>query len=324
MANTVRDTDNTINVDVLLAETISAYNKFYPVISQFSTDFSAAAAKKNETLLSRVLHTPTVSTFNGNYMTSADNANTLSSDVPITLSEHKYASIKLDYEDAISTKRNLIGELSEQMAHALGADFMAKVWDELTEANFSNQLVRDGSTSGQEHDLTMLNAARETLNGKGASPTGRYGIVSSATFTKLLQDEKIASGDYYGQLQGSNGVGVLRNLAGFEAIYEYPAADANSESLVGFFGDKTAICLAGRVPVDFNQQAALANAPAIASSTVVQDPSTGFSLMGMAYQQVGTFDVYASMTHIYGVHAGSAGGSAGDKTDNGGVLVATA
>ena len=321
MANIVRNTDNTISVDELLTETISSYNEFYPVVKQFSTDFSAQAGKFNQTLISRIITKPSVQDFAGNYMTSAVNGDTLSNDVTVTLDKHRYSTVQFEYDDAITTGRNFITETSEQMAHSLGVDIMENVWDECVEANFSNRIIKDGSTTNEEHNLKMLQDIRLEMNVNKASPTGRFGIVNSTVMSALLNDEKIASGDYYGQLSGGNGIGILRNIAGFEAIYEYPQAGDNSENVLGFFGDKSAIVLAGRVPQDFNQQAALANAPAVASSTVVQDASTGFSLMGMAYQQVGTFDIFATMTYILGVHAGKAGGLAGDKTDNGGVLL---
>lgn len=328
------NTDNTISVDELLTDVLASYQKKFPVIKQLSTDFSSESARKGQSVIARILSQPGVETYNGSYSvktdgsTSADSVASLTKDLVITLDQHKHVPVKMDYADLIATRRDLYGEMIGELSYALGNDFMKQVWQKLTASNFSNAVTRDGDATDttKSHDLDMIHEVREKLNSQGASTQGRYGIVSSAVMTKLLSDTRIASGDYYGQLSGSNGIGQLNNIGGFEAIYEYPEATetvgGSDENIVGFFGDKSAINIAGRVPSDFNEQASRANAPAIASSSIVSDANTGLSMMGITYQEAGTFDIYTTLTHIYGLRAGAEGGK-GD-TSNGGVRLITA
>jgi len=324
------NTDNTLSVDELLTDVLESYKTQFPVIGQFSSDFSSETARKGQSIIARILSAPSVEDFNGSYSKKSDGSSeapsvgSLTKDLAITLDQHKHVPVKMDYADLIATRRDLYGEMVGELSYALGKDLMGKVWDKILNANFSSKVTRTGlSTDNAEaHNLFMLHDVRETLNSQGASTQGRYGIVSSEVMTSLLVDERIASGDYYGQLSGANGLGILRNIAGFEAIYEYPDADGNSENLVGFFGDKSAISIAGRVPNDFNEQASRANAPAIASSTIVADPSSGMSMMGITYQEAGTFDIYTTLTHIYGLRAGAEGGQG--STASGGCRVVTA
>lgn len=317
------NTNNTLSVDELLTDVLESYKTQFPVIGQFSTDFSSESARKGQSIIARILSAPTVENFGGNYSKKADGETEaqsiggLTKDLAITLDQHKHVPVKMDYADLIATRRDLYGEMVGELAFALGKDLMGAVWAKVLEANIATE---NAQSSGW--NLQTLLDARLDLNTQGASVQGRYGIVNSDVMSSLLADEKIASGDYYGQLSGANGVGILRNIAGFEAIYEYVGADGNSENCLGLFGDKSVINIAGRVPSDFNEQASRANAPSIASSTIVSDPSSGMSMMGITYQEAGTFDIYTTLTHIYGIRVGSEGDAG--STANGGVrLVAS-
>jgi hypothetical protein len=329
MATAIGHSDNTLSVNELVADVLDSYKQQFPVISNFARDFSTDSARRGQTITARILSSvasPSDYGDTGSYEESTTNVASLTKDINITLDQHKYVSISMDYLDMISTQRDLYGEVASTLAHTLGKGLMGAIWDGIIASNFSQNVNRDGTSTNEEHDLGMLHQVREKLNTNGASTAGRYGIVTSAVMTKLLTDEKIASGDYYGQLSGANGIGILKNIAGFEAIYEYPTSDDNSESLVGFFGDRNAINIASRVPSDFQAQASRANAPAIANNSIVQDADTGLPMMAISYQKAGTFDVVATLTHIYGLRfgKGGSGGSAGDLTDYSGVRLVTA
>lgn len=334
MANVTRDSaTNTLSTDELISDVLASYKTQFPILGSFATDFSTDEIRAGQTIIARILSNPSAATFGGDYSNSATDVATLTDDLPITVDQHKFVNVQLKYLDLIATKRDLYGEMVQGLAYALGSDLMAKVWDKITDANFSNKLVRDGVTGSgevvddEEHNFGMLVAARTRLNAQGANPNGRFGIVSSATMEKLLLDERIASNDYFGQRSGANGLGVLSNIAGFEAIYEYPVSSsdfANSENLVAFFGDKSAINIAARLPEDFTTQAARAGAPQIANSSIVQDADSGMPMRALTYMKQDSFDIITSIEHIYGIRAGKEGGSGDTGTDKGGVRIVTA
>ena len=95
-------------------------------------------------------------------------------------------------------------------------------------------------------------------------------------------------------------------------------------NLTSFFSDRTGIVMAARLPNDPEAMANRLGIPSIAGTEVVTDPETGLSLMGITWQEPGTFDLYTTLVWIYGMSAGSQGGSAGDLTDFGGHRVVTA
>lgn len=64
--------------------------------------------------------------------------------------------------------------------------------------------------------------------------------------------------------------------------------------------------------------------PKIASFEVVTDPDSGLSLLCIKWMKAGTFDIYMTMTLLYGCSAGKQTGAAGTKTDYAGHRVKTA
>lgn len=118
--------------------------------------------------------------------------------------------------------------------------------------------------------------------------------------------------------------GHLRNVAGFEDVYEYPDLPANSENLSGYFGIRAGIVMSSRLPTNMSEVASRLGIPKIAKTEVVTDEETGLSLLGITWQKSGTFDLLTTMVWLYGISAGKQGGSAGDLTDYAGHRLVTA
>lgn len=308
------------NTVELVTDVIDAFKVRFPMISAMSTDFSSEEAKLGDTIRGRVTSVPAATDYDGTdgYKANATSANSLTEDVSITLNQHKHVPVKVDYIDQISTKRNLYNEVVGQMAFQLGKTMTDFVLGKVLQANFSHEVT--GTALNSDYDA--LSTATQILNGNGASPVGRYGIVNSAVFGALEADARIASGDYHGQQRGGSAYGVLSNVGGFEAIYEYPDMPANGEDLSGFFGDKSALVIASRVPTDMDAVAQALGVPSIAKTEVVSDADTGLSFMNITYQDPHTFDMYTTTTVIYGAYAGAEGGTDDSGTDKGGLRLA--
>jgi len=308
------------NTIELLTDVIDAFKTRFPMITAMATDFSNEEARLGDTIRGRVMTSPTTQDYGANgYKDNAADANSLSNDVTVTLNQHKHVPIKVDYINQISTRRNLYNEVVGEMAHALGKGMVDYVLGEYDAANISNEVVATEANS----DLDVLLTANKVLNTRGASPTGRYAIVNSDVFAYLQSDERVSSGDYYGQRRDGNAYGVLSNIGGFENVYEYPDLPSNDSVMTGLFADRSAIVLAARVPSDFDQVAASLGVPSIAKTEVVTDADTGLSFMNITYQDPHTFDLYTTTTVIYGAHVGGAG-TADAGTDKGGLRLVNA
>ena len=82
--------------------------------------------------------------------------------------------------------------------------------------------------------------------------------------------------------------------------------------------------IASRLPEDPSQLARSLGVPSISATDVVTDEETGLSLMGITWQDPGTFDLYYTVVIMYGAAAGKQGGSAGALTDYAGHRLITA
>ena len=94
--------------------------------------------------------------------------------------------------------------------------------------------------------------------------------------------------------------------------------------MTGFFGTKESIVLATRVPRDIAAIAQAAGIPMVAAFETLTDPDTGLTLLGIKWIEQGTFDIYCTVTVMYGAVAGKQAGSNGTLLDYAGHRLKTA
>jgi hypothetical protein len=313
---------STLSTSEILMDVMDAFKVIFPMLNRFGTDFSSETAKLDQTVIARISSLPTVRDYDGTtgYQANAANANGLTTDVPVTLNRHKHVPVKVDYLEQLATKRDLYNEAIKNLAYALGKEAFDYAMSLVVDANFSQNTTFSVANS----DKDMLTSVTKSLNIIGAAPRGRFGIVSSAVFETLDNDARIASKDYHGQQRDGEAYGHLKGVAGFEDIYEYPGMPTNSENLSSFFGDRRALVMASRVPKDMQALASRIGLPQISKWEPVTDPDSGLTLMAITWQEAGTFDVYTTLTWIYGISAGSQGGADGALTDYAGHRIVTA
>lgn len=313
---------STLSINELAQDVFDAFKQQLPVLRDIGYDLSSATAKKGDQIKARVAKLPAVSTYDGTtgYENGATEASALFVDVPVTLDQHKHVPVKLDYIDSISSKIDLYGIAVMNIGYALAKSVLDFALGKVLAANFSEVTTEPIISTSSE----TLGKVRKALNTRGAALIGRFGIVNSDFFEALDNDVRIASKDYYGQQTNAKPLGILRNVKGFGTVYEYPDLPANGENLSGYFGDRTGIVLATRIPNDISAVADSAGIPKIASFEVVTDAETGLSMLAIKWMKSGTFDVYVTFTLLYGVAAGSQGEGAGKIMDYAGHRVATA
>lgn len=315
----------TLSTAQILELVMDAFKVRLPFLATaFATDFSDEKAKLNQTVNARIAGLPSVQDYDATsgYKPNAADAKTLLDDVPVTINQHKHVPIKLDFLDAASTVNqiNLLEEATMNCGYVLAKSIVDYCLGLVVAANFSQSTTSIVANS----DLDLLVSVREALNGIGANTMGRFGIVGSGVMSTLTTDSRIASGDYHGQMIGDDALGHLRGIQGFSNIWEYPDMPANAENLSAFFGTKESVVLATRVPNDTSEIAKAAGIPQVASFETMTDEDTGLTLLGIKWIEQGTFDLYCTVSVMYGAVAGKQGGTAGDKTDYAGHRVVTA
>jgi len=256
------------------------------------------------------------------YKTNAAESTSLMNDVPVTIDRHKHVPVKMDFIDAASTVQQikLLEEATMNCGYVLAKSMVDYCLSLCNSTNFTQRSIYAAADS----DLDMLINIREDLNGVGASPIGRFGIVNSSVMSYLTADSRIASSDYHGQRINGEAYGHLRAIQGFENVWEYPDMPNNSENQTGFFGTKESIVLATRVPKDVTEVAQAMGIPMAASFETLTDPDTGLTLLGIKWIEQSTFDAYVTVAVMYGAAAGAQAGAGASKTDYAGHRLVTA
>lgn len=233
----------TLTPTEVLQQTLSAFRTLFPFIGRMGVDFSTAAPLRLEqTVIAHIRSLPTVANYDATtgYANGAVSARTLLTDLPILVDSHKHVPVYLDHLDAIKDLKETFLGVTGDMAYQLGKSMVDSILDKCTGANLSYSQTATTANS----DLDVIEQITTDMNGNGAAPRGRVGLVNSAVAQTLALDSRIGSKDYYGQLTGGGGLRMFKGIGGFEAIYEYPALDANNAAGQAFTAASTDICTA--------------------------------------------------------------------------------
>lgn len=310
----------TLTTTEILQDTLDAFKLMLPMLSSFTTDFSNARSKKGETIMAHVATLPAVQDYDATngFQANPATADSLLTDVPVVLNQFKHVPIKVTYLTQLASRKDLYKEAVRNYAYVLAKYVLDYVLGLVTAANVTNQKIFSTANTS----LDSVEAVRTQLNVQKAYPTGRFGLVNTAFAGALQSDTRVGSSLYYGQLNGGNGYRRFQNLGGFENIFEYPDLPANGINLAGFFGDRRSSIIASRLP-NVQDMAAELNVPQVARFETIQDVMTGLSLLGIVWQQQGTFDVWVTAALLFGASVGAQGGAANGITDKACVRVTT-
>jgi hypothetical protein len=312
----------TLTTTEILADTLDAFRTFVPMISAFSTDFSNARSKKGEQIMAHVSTLPSVQDWDANSGMELNQveADALITDVPVTLNQFKHVPVRVKALTQLASRKDLYLEAIRNIAYVLGKYVVDYVLSLVTAANVTNQKI----ASTLNTSMDTLELLRTTLNTQKAASVGRFGLISSACGGAIQADPRASNSQYYGQLNGGNAYRHYVNMAGFSNIWEYPDFPANGINLSGFFGDRRAAVIASRLPSDIEDLADEAGVPKIANFETLTDDQSGLSMMAIAYQKQGTFDIWLTIALLFGASVGAQGGGAAAKTDSAGIRLRTA
>jgi hypothetical protein len=310
----------TLTPTVILQQTMEAFKARVPQLQLFSTNFSSQRVKKGQTLTGHIRAVPTVGDYGSTsgYFENGQEGESLLTDVPVTASAHKHCTVSLTHLNAISDEKRT--EFLGDQAYAMGKSVVDAALALVLATNFSESTTETIANT----DADTLRKVRTAMGKKKANLDNLNGIVNIDFAAALDADARIASRDYKGAMLEAGPVGVFRGVQGFREIYEYADLGANGENLSGFFFDPRAVVVATGLPSDSTDLAASLGIPAIASTEVLTDPSSGLSMLGIMHMAPGKLDIYMSIALVYGVAAGKQTGSSGTICDYAGHRVKTA
>lgn len=306
----------TLSPSLLATRSLQAYKKMFPVLGTIANDLKEEQAHKGQQIIARISKVPTVADFNAVQDTNKQDSQTLLEDVPLTLNRHRESVIEWTQSDLESSQIRLL-EAADNIGYAIAKDVLDYVLTQAVAANFSTSVTKASP------DRSTLRAITKAMNANGAGMV-RHGIVNSDVYDLLDADPEITSGDYAGQMQGSNPWGYLANTSGFSNIWEYPDTPGNSENLTGMFFDPNAFVLSSRPMTLLDGVRDELGIPAQHVTEVVRDPLTGLTFTLFSWQSNTSFNILTKMVVLYGLSSGMQGGSAGDKTDYSGCRLVSA
>lgn len=311
----------TLTVDEILQLTMDAFKSSLPMLPRFTTDFSSATARKDDDIIAHIASVPTVRDYDATtgYKANAANSEDLITDVTVKLDRLRHVPIKIDYLTQLASRKDLFQVAIKEYGYALAKDVVDYSLSLVDDTNVTHEKVESIANT----TLETIESIRGSMNTQKAPRSGRIGIINTEFAGALQNDDRIASGDYYGQLNGTDGYRHFVNLGGFSDVWEYPDFPTNSINLSGFFCHPSGVVIASRVP-SIHEAAQRIGIPSVAKMDTLTDPNTGLTFLGIGWQEVGTFDYYVTVALLYGAKVGTQGGAADAAVDKSCFKVVTA
>lgn len=271
----------TIAGTLVTQRTLELLKFVFPPLTRFTTDFSDQPANFNQTIMTRIVTIPTVVTYST--ATGWADVTAQTTDVPVTINNHKGIPITFNENLLASTMRQLFNEFAEASAYALGKALVDELYSRLTDASFTNNTV---STSAAFNRSAVIDVGTAlTTRGVPLALGNRTMLLWPAAFGNLEKDTTI--GQYATNVPAppiiTEGVtpesAFYINVEGFK-IYDAPNLPSNNANLVGFAGSKSALVMATRTPNDYTT--ALPGA-SFGNVQMVTDPDIGITVMQVQY-----------------------------------------
>lgn len=232
----------TLSTTLILQKTLAAYRTLFPFIGRMGTNFDDSPLRLNDTVKAHIRTLPSAQSYDATYgyQANGNSARGLLTDVPITVDSHKHVPLLWEHLNLIKDQKETYSGAIADAAYVLGKTMIDSV---LAKVKSSNISYGETATTANS-DLDVIANITTTMNGNGALPMGRIGIVSSAVAQSLELDTRVMSKDYYGITTGESSLRVFRNVGGFAAIYEYPNLPGNNTATQAFTAATTDICSA--------------------------------------------------------------------------------
>jgi hypothetical protein len=246
-----------------------------PGLNRITTDFSDEQVKYGQGVVSRYNGIPTVGTYNTGtgYPVISTAAST---DVTVTINQHKCVELALNAEELSGTPRRLFDEQAPAMAYALAKDLIDYVYALITAANFTETAT---AAAAVDFGRSVVIDIAKALTDRGV-PLGsqfRTLLLNTEYFAALAKDNTIVTLAAY---QQANIIteGNLPNVHGFQVV-EAPNLPTTG-SLTGFGMSKSALVGATRLPIDYTSILPGASNGAVST---IKDPDSGASCLQTLY-----------------------------------------
>lgn len=229
---------NTLIDGKIVAQTVlGSLKQQLPLLSKITTDFSTEAANKATTISVGVATAATAQTFGGSYASILNNI-TLT-EKSLTMGEPLVAVAAISDTEAFKSDARVMENQAKELAYALAKKIVSNVHDVVTTGNYTNAEVKTAAN----HNVDFIAELSSTADTAGYGMERAF-VISPAAKTAILKDDTLQAQAAFQEVVRGNEIG---NIFGFDVI-SYPGFDDNSQNLVSYTMDKSAIIAAARLP----------------------------------------------------------------------------
>ena len=296
----------TIAGSLVTQRTLELLKFQFPVLTRVTTDFSDQSASFNQTVISRTIGIPATSSYNTSSGWTASTAST--TDVPVTIDQHKGVPITFNANILASTLRRLFDEFAPAASYALAKDMVDALYARITDANFTNNTVVATASFARTSIIDM--GVQLNLRGVPMGQANRTLLLYSTLFGALAKDSTIVNLGAYTMPkiitdQGGDGTEFAIPVHGFR-VSDAPNLPTNNGNVTGFGFSKSALVIATRVPNDYSS---VLPGASYGNVSTITDADLGISVQQVQYvdHKLGTATQRIAL--MYGTAAGQ--GSSG-------------
>lgn len=265
----------TLSGSLITQQSLSLLKADLPAFTMFTTDFSNAAAKLNQSIITRTRSLPTVQTYSPATGYAAKDVG--ATDVPVTINAHRYTQFDYNANELASTNRDLFGEQAEGAVYVLGKDVLDTALALFNLTNFALGAQKTTCATAAAFVRSVVIDLRIALRKRKVQIKDGFLIANEDYFGGLAKDPVIVALAQYQRPELITDY-ILPRIAGFTptGYVDLPTAS----NLVAVAGAREALVMATRLPYDYVDAQLGANYGAVSQIT---DPNTGLSVMLTQY-----------------------------------------
>ncbi len=220
----------TLTSSEILLDVIRAFAVRLPSISGVGVEFRPSSLKLNKEYIGHISTVPTVRDYDGTtgYKANAANARDHLVDVPVTVTKHRHAPIKMAWLNQIADDKQRYERVIANAGYALARDLALDIAGEFRARNFTES----STFAAADCDVDMLINVAGDMNTVGAMTEGRTMWLNTLAANALSVDSRMASREYQGQQVGGSSRRRWQNAYGFATIEEWPELPSNNGTAV--------------------------------------------------------------------------------------------
>jgi hypothetical protein len=289
------NTLGTLTPQLVVQRTLELLMIMFPGLNQIARDFSEQKVLYNQDVITRIPSANAISTFDptAGYVPTAGVTTT---DVKVTVNQHKFYIFEFGSQEISSTTRNLLDEQAIPAAYAMGLDIFTTLAGNITAANFPHEFV----TALADIDRKTVRKLGTILKKRGVNLFGAYGLLNGDAVGALADDLTIVS-PFYNPGADTVRTGQLTNVHGIQP-FEFPGL-ASAQNLLGFAGNPSSLIFVTRVPDD--PALVMPDVPIPGKISLVKNPQTGLTCMMRESYNMITAKYTVVLVWMYGTAVGN-------------------